>query len=324
MAKQQVETVAEVEEIKSSFTLPRKKIMVKPITKEGKWLGKEHSGNFMYENTKMIITVPINALSGDLVDPLTDEERKFFENKKVSGLDFEVGDLSVYRKSNPSTGAYNYWHTFEYRLIKNQGVVADETVLDILDLSKPMDYIKYKVLLSNVGLGGIIAPSWDARFDQGTYRIAVVDAGYEEATKSNRLDQMSEAFAFAHKISKSHGSMFDFLNVYWLENRVAIKPSMDSTVDWLKAEITKIIDRDIESFLATIKSDYEQKLIIHNGMMCGAIRRSGTTFMLSDGVPIGNSVTDAILYFKDERNNEEKLRLLAQIDSNKREKTIKE
>lgn len=300
----------------SEFKLPNKKVLIRPIIKKGKWLSEEHSGNFMYDNTKMIVTVPLNVQTGELIDPLTQEEREFFENKKVSGLDFEIGDLSTYKKSNPAKGEYNFWHTFEYRIIKNQSIVNNDTVLDQLDLSKPMDYIKYKVLLANAGTGGTIAPSWDARNDQGTYRVAVVDSEYEEETAASKLDQLTEAYGFAKKISRSHEKMFEFLSVYWLENRNASKPSADSTVEWLKAEINKIIDSNVEGFLAVINSNYEEKLMIHNGMKCGAIRRSGQNFLLADGTPIGNTIAEAITYFKDERHNEEKLRLVAQIEAN--------
>jgi len=131
----------------SEFVLPNRRVFVKPIIKKGKWLSEEHSGNFMYDNTKMTITVPISSQTGELIDPLTPEERAYFEDKKASGLAFEPGDLSTFKKSNPSQGTYNYWHTYDYRLRKDQSIVDQQTVLDILDLSKPMDYIKYKVLV---------------------------------------------------------------------------------------------------------------------------------------------------------------------------------
>jgi len=292
------------------MTLPRKKVLVKPIIKKGKWLSEEHSGNFMYENTKMILTVPISATTGELVDPLTPEEKQFFEDKKLSGLDFEPGDLSIYKKKD------NYWHTFEYRIIKNQSIVDNNTVLDILDLNKPLDYIKYKVLLANSGNAGIVAPTWDDRFNQGTYKLAVVDSEYEEESKASKLDRLNEAFKYVAKLTKSQTKMYEFLSVYWLENKNAIRPTVENTVEWLKAEINKIIEKDVDSFLETITSDYEEKLIIHNGMKCGAIRRNGATFMLTDGTPVGSSISEAILYFKDEKHNEEKLRLLAQIEVN--------
>lgn len=300
----------------SEFTLPKKIVYIKPIIKKGNWLNEGHSGNFMYDNAKLIVTVPVSADTGELVDPLTKEEREFFESKELSGLDFNKGDLSVYKKTNQRTGDYNYWHIFEYRIIKNQGIVTDKTELDRLDLSKPMDYLKFKLLMANSGFGGIVAPSWDARFDQGTYRIALVDSDYEEETSASKLDKKAEAYAFAKKISKSHTKMFEFLSVYWLENKNAKRPSIDSSVDWLKAEINKLIEDNLDEMLNVMNSNYEEKLIIHNGMKCGALRRVGTTFMFADGTPIGNSIMEAILYLRDERHNEEKLRLIAQIEAN--------
>lgn len=301
----------------SEFTLPNKKVFIKPIIKKGKWLSESHSGSFMYDNTRMTITVPIDGRTGELKDPLTKEEREYFESKKSSGLDFQEGELSPYKKADPRNNKYGYWHTFEYKLLKSMTMVDDKTILDMLDLSKPIDYIKYKVLLANSGNGGIVAPSWEERFDQGTYRIAVVDAMYEEETKANKLDKQTEAHKFVAKIVKSHDKMFEFLSVYWLENRNAIKPSVDSTIDWLKAEIMKVLEKDVDTFLSIVNSNYEEKLLIHNGMVCGAIKRYGQAFQLPDGTPLGNSISEAISYFKDEKHNEEKLKLIAQIDANK-------
>lgn len=61
----------------SDFKLPNRKVLIKPIVREGKWLGKSHSGNFMYDNTRMFVTVPRSGETGRLIDPLTPAEREF-------------------------------------------------------------------------------------------------------------------------------------------------------------------------------------------------------------------------------------------------------
>ena len=82
------------------FKLKTKKIIIKPIVRQGDWLPEGHSGEFMYDDTAMTLTVPISSATGRLMDPLTDEERKFFEDKSQSGLSFEEGDLNINKKGN--------------------------------------------------------------------------------------------------------------------------------------------------------------------------------------------------------------------------------
>jgi hypothetical protein len=295
--------------------LPKRKVLIKPIIREGKWLGKGHSGNFMYDNTKLYFTVPMSSSTGQLIDPLTKEEREFFENRAKSGMDFTPGDLSVYKKPNPREGFVPYWYGYQYMVLKNQGVVNEDTVLATLDLSKPEDYIAFKVLMVNSGNAGTVAPEWGKRFDQGTYRIVLVEEGYKVEELVSRSSKLGKAYRFFDTINKSQLKMYEFLSIYWLENRKASRPSEDSKIEWLTAEIQKLIDNDLETFLKMIETDYEEKLLIHNGMKCGAITRTGSTFVNIDGNPVGNSITEAILYYKDERHQEEKLKLLALIDN---------
>jgi hypothetical protein len=296
------------------FYLPNKKIHIKPIIKKGKWLSEEHSGNFMYDNTTAIITIPISAQTGQLVDPLTREEREFFENKSISGMDFEPGDLNIYKKTNEKIGVYNYWALFEYRIHKNQGVLDDASILDTLNLSNPVDYLKYKVLLTNSLPGGTVSPSWEKRFDQGTYRLSMMDADVENDISANRADKLGKAWGYYSTIQNSRVKMHELISVYWLENRKAIKPEDDANIEWLKKEISKIINENLDGFINLIESNYEEKLLIHTALKCGALRLSGKTFMTADGTPLGDSLREAILYYRDERHNEAKLKLIAQIE----------
>jgi len=315
MAKQkEEETGTPIMKESIGFYLPNKKIHIKPIIKKGKWLSEEHSGNFMYDNTNVTITVPISATTGQLVDPLTKEEREFFEDKKISGLAFNEGDLNVFKKTNHLTGEVNFWTMFEYRIHKNQGVLDDASILDTLDLSKPMDYIKYKVLLANGAAGGTISPSWDKRFDQGTYRLSLMDASVEDDISANRADKLGKAYGFYNTISNSRIKMHEVISVYWLENRKAIKPEDNANIEWLKKEIVKIITENLDGFLNLIESNYEEKLLIHEGLKYGALRLNGKSFQTADGEPIGDSLREAILYYRDERHNEKKLKLIAQIE----------
>lgn len=313
--KTTTEELGDSDSVLKEFRLPNKKIYIKPIIKKGRWLDPTHSGNFMYDNTKLTLSVPLHISTGQLVDPLTAEEREFFEDKRLSGLDFKEGDLSVYKKENKITGDLNYWLNFEYRIHKNQGVVQDDTVLAELNLSDPMDYIKYKVCLTNSLPGGMVAPSWNKRFDQGTYRIVLVDADVEDDLSANEADKLSEAWAFYGTIQNSQTKLLEVLMVYWLENRKATRPPADAKIEWLKKEVSKVIKENVDGFLNLIKSNYEEKLLINTAVKYGAIQINGKFFQTADGVPLGESLRDVILFYRDERHSEQKMKLIAQIEA---------
>ena len=96
----------------------------------------------MAENAVKYFTVP-QLESGKLVNILTDDEKEFLED--IMGLEFNA--LSIYKKEN------NYWSNKQVRLLKQD---------NILDLSDPEQYIKYKILLANKDE---IAPSLQALQD---------------------------------------------------------------------------------------------------------------------------------------------------------------
>jgi len=137
---------------KSTFTLPEKKVLVVPVRRKGRWLPDNHEASFLFKHSYFQVVVPKDGRNGELKDPLTKEERDYFESK-ASGLALEKGDLSTLKREN------NYWSNFRVKLDKN--------VLQ-LDLSNAMDYLRYKVLAVNTE---IIAPSAEDKYAKGTYRF---------------------------------------------------------------------------------------------------------------------------------------------------------
>lgn len=292
------------------FSLPTGKVHVKPIVRSGRWLPEGHSGAFMYDHTVMGIQVPIDRNTGRLMNPLTPEETEFFEND--AGLDLEKGALNPFRKRD------NFWTDFRVSIRKNDDIVTDQTVLMTLDLSQPMDYLQYKVLLCNSKpQGGLVAPSWEERNSSGTYRVALAHEGQQNAEKVRRADKMEKAYKYLSKISASEEEMFDFLTIYYLEGGKAKRPSEDSTKSFYKSEIQDIIDTDIDGLVRIIDDakNYEYKLLVHRGLKIGAlVMRQGNNIETVDGMPVGVGLQQAIQWFKDDRHQDEYLRLKNQID----------
>lgn len=313
MAKKMVEEGIEVGKSESSvvkFRLPNTKVHVKPILRKGVWLPEGHSGHFMYDNTSIVIQVPLDRHTGRLKNPLTKEEQTFFETE--SGLDLNTGDLNPYKKDN------NFWADFRVRVRKNDSIVDDKSILMTFDLSDPMQYLQYKVLLLNTAPdGGIVAPSWDERENSGTYKIALVHEGRQHADKVKKADKMKIAYKHLTKIDSSEEEMFDFLTIYYLENAKSKRPSPDSGKTFYYSEIQDLIDNDLEGVvdIITDAENYEFKLLVHRGLKIGALKMvAGNKLETVDGVPVGNSLYQAVQWFKDDRHQDEYLRLKNQIE----------
>lgn len=299
-----------VEEVKIPFSLPNTKVHVKPILRSGKWLPDGHSGSFMYDHTSIGLQVPIDRDTGRLKNPLTPEEREFFENN--SDLDLEGGDLNPYRKKD------NFWHDFKVIIRKTDDIVTDKTILITLNLSDPIQYLQYKVLMINSQPdGGLVAPSWDKRLSSGTYRIALQHEGQQHTDKIRKADSMKKAYKHLAKIDSSAETMYDFLTIYYLENAKSKRPSEDSHKDFYYSEIQDLIDNDLAGVVEIIEDtvNYELKLLVHRGLKTGALKMvAGNHLETIDGVPVGKSLYQAIQWLKDDKHQDEYLRLKNQID----------
>ena len=293
-----------------AFSLPNIKVHVKPILRSGKWLPDGHSGSFMYDHTALGLQVPIDRQTGRLKNPLTPEEMTFFEHD--AGLDLEKGDLNPYKKKD------NFWEDFKISIRKSDDIVTDKTVLMTLDLSDPLQYLQYKVLMTNSAAnGGMVAPSWQDRLESGTYRVALVHEGQQNVEKVKRGDMMKKAYKYVSKIDSSSEDMFDFLTIYFLEASKSKRPSDDWDKDTLFSEIQDLIDNDLNGVIKIIDDakNYDYKLLVHRGLKVGAlVMRNGNKIETVDGIPVGTGLTQAIQWFKDDRHQDEYLTLKNQID----------
>jgi len=304
------EEAVKVEEVKVPFSLPNTKVHVKPILRSGKWLPDGHSGSFMYDHTSIGIQVPMDRYTGRLKNPLTPEERTFFEND--ADLDLKGGDL------NPHRTKKNFWHNFRVIVRKSDDIVTDTTVLMTLDLSDPIMYLQYKVLLANSQPdGGIVAPSWDKRLKSGTYRIALQHEGQQHTEKIKKADSMKKAYKYLSKIDSSSEAMYDFLTVYYLENAKSKRPSENSDKDFYYSEIQDLIDTDLAGLCEIIDDvdNYDFKLLVHRGLKTGSLKMiAGGHIETIDGIPVGKSLYQCIQWLKDDKHQEEYLRLKNQIE----------
>lgn len=277
---------------KTPFTLPNKKVKVQPIKRKGGWLNElhpDHEANFLVANAKIKYAAPTIG-GGRVANPLTLEEREYLE--KV--LD---EDLNPLKKEN------NFW-------------VSRFAVLDrgmrVLDLSNPLDYIDYKILLMQKDR---VAPSGDDKYKKGTYRYYIDDLEYEDKAKFKGVQAKKEAYKFFGKLEQKGKSAYvDFLNVYY-QNQVGKKADMTMSEEKLVATIDDIIENETDRFITVaIDPEYENRLFIVKALKIRAILVEGGKYHLPTGELIANSIEDLILWLKDGNNNDEYLQIQARIE----------
>jgi hypothetical protein len=279
--------------------LKNKKVLVMPVRRKGSWLPPGHENEFLFGKSTYKVIVPKNQRNGELVDPLTKEERTFFESPEA-GLALEKGDLSIHKKKD------NFWLNFK--------VTLDKNILE-LDLSKSMDYIRWKVLLTNKD---IIAPSEKEKFAKGTYKYCISEENAIKEAEAAKVSTKKDAYMLLGKIMDSPTKMRNFLNVYFYNKpgRKSIAP--DASKEFLQVETEKVLDNDVKGFIEVLQDkDYDTKILIYNALQARAIERDGLTFKTTEGLVIGNNLKEAASFFKDSINNEEVLRIKARIENNK-------
>lgn len=220
--------------------LQNKKVYLKPVVRGGKMINSpEHVAYFQYEGAANWFQLPKTEL-GVLVNPfINEEEKEFFEK----ALDV---DLNVNKKKD------NFWHTFFVKVIKDYNLMHEGY---IFDLSDPLDNLRYRV----TKLQPMTAPSWDTRNSKGEYRFALVDEGYAEEAEQSSTNKTIEAYTYLGSIQNSVPRMKEFLGVYYMEKKEMKFVPEDADKDWLKKEVKRIIDNEIDLALKII-NDKDSKI----------------------------------------------------------------
>jgi len=274
------------------------KILVTPIRRKGGWLPPGHEAEFLFKHSAWTLTLPKDKLTGQYKDPFTAEEKVFFEGQ--AGLALKADDLSIYKKED------NFWDTYKIKVDKN---------LKVLDLSKAMDYMTYKVLLQNTEF---VAPSAAEKFAKGSYKFALVEEGYENVEKVKAASSKKEAYKFFGKIDDSASKMSNFLNVYYTQRPGGKQVPPTAKREFLIVEIEKLIEQDLTGFLDLARDDkYDAKVLIYNALKTGALERDGMTFKTPEGTIIGDNMGLVLNFLADPKNTEEVMQIKGRIENAK-------
>lgn len=280
-----------VKKLTLNDVLKNKKIKVTPIRRDTGYLPEGHDGDFLFTGCEIGIDLRRDPSTNRLISILTAEEQELFEKT----FNYEPGHLSFYKKNS------EFWtKTMRVKLSKD-GIT--------LDLSDPMDYLKYKILQ----VAKQVAPSWEDRYKSGEYKFALVDEDEEVKSTVSRSELNSKAYRLFGKIEDSVEDMQNVLRVYG-------KKSSSVKKDFLQAEIQKLIDKDIKEFIKIIEDpSFKTKVLIDKALQVRAIdRTSKGGYALPGGDELGRNLAETVEFLESPRYQDILLKIKAQIDNSKR------
>lgn len=289
--------------------LEDKILILRPSPRGGGMIkNKTHIGYFRYNGTNENFMLPRDDRSGGLVEIFeSSEERKFFAEE----LGREEHKLNVRAKDN-------FFYSYQVKVLKDESFMQGGMIFDLSDVT---DMLKYKVLMKS----DRVAPTYDKRFDKGTYVYYFIEKDYKDKTDLKRININASVWKEYNKMENSIDKMHEFLYLYWLKNKGALKPNANPTMDYCKVQINRIIEEDKRGFLDVFTSvNIKDELLIYKSIENGLVEYDGKIFLNFEGIQIGKTIDDVVYFYNDGRNSAEKLKLKASLKEKiSNEKTIK-
>ena len=239
--------------------------------------------------------------NGLLMNPLTNEEKAFFE----SYLGMPEDALSIYKNENC------YWSTNTPDCVNSVILTKRDTIL-VLD--NPADYFKWKILLLNKDS---ICPSLQELEDNplATYRYVLINEAQEAKSIGSKANLKYECFVNYGKY-KDNNSVLRCI----IELMDGKKIAPDTKIEHLQSIVTKYIDSDTKRFLEVIKDEYlEYKALIKECVNKGLIaNRNNFYYLRENNMALANEyeeprLTIAAKYLADPANQDLRDSLIAQI-----------
>lgn len=261
------------------------KVTIKPARKNS-FLPEGHDGSFRFSKTAEHLTIQIDRHTGVLKTGLSESDEKRLEAK----MRLSPGTLSKYNKE--------YWTTFK--------VVVPQAGAVLKPAENSTDEIAYKVLLAHTEVANSISEfkSGDAPFAR------YIMHSEEEETETTNKEINLKLDAYKKLGEMSEEQMVAFLKVY------GKNPGTGSSLDFIKAQIGKIVDSEPKVFLTTISDPfYKTRVFIKNCIGKGVIKESGGKYFRPGGEVIGYSMEQTIDFLNNRDNGEIVVILKGQLEA---------
>lgn len=226
---------------------------------------KNHVAFWRYEGTSLTYELPQLIGIKEVVFPMGDDQQAFFEVYMSKNLN--VDDINSYWFK-----AEGKVRVYKDQVLFNQGIE--------FDLSKPTDYLKYKVLqaCSTNYINRNICPIGEEPLPQKDV-LRLVDDGIDQKKAVDEVERFKTVYMFLGGISTNEEKLREFMNI--MANERA--DSREIPENWVSAKLLKeamsLIDnaqyRDLAYQLISDKENYVIRVLLYNAMKAGAIDKLG-------------------------------------------------
>jgi uncharacterized protein (UPF0335 family) len=249
------------------------KITVKKFRKTS-WLTPGHDGEIVYSKAIHRLVPQVELSTGRYITGLTKED----EERLEKALFLKPGDLSSYNKV--------FWSKFAVEIPKEGKV---------LDISNPMQELEYKMLCDH----DRVAISEDQKENSPSADYVMSSINQVARVEASKFEVKEEAFDLYRKL-KGHAHKIAVLKV--LGKRV----SSDTTEDFVKSQLGKIIEETPEKFIEVVKDpNLDTKVLIMDGVANRILKQEGGKYtLIGDAEPLGYSLNDTIDFLKDPSNQQ--------------------
>ena len=254
----------------------------------------------MSENAKKVYTVPL-LKSGAFCDVLTRDEKDYLEY----ALGLEANALSVYRKED------NFWDTSNDQGISKVTLYKHD---NYLDLSNPVDYIKYKILLANKDR---IAPSAQALQDtpKATYEFVLLSDTEENSMAKSNINTKMQCYKEFGKVEDNPDILK--LIIETIDGRLL---AAGTKLEIMQTKINDLIQQNSKLFLKVITDKLlPTKVLINKAIAAGIISRRGNyLYLKKDNTPLCNNNQEptfnvAAAFLNEPKHQELKFSIEAQL-----------
>lgn len=283
-----METTAE--KVTTPSFLSAKIVKVEVVKRDSEYFPKGHDAEGQFSGARFGVDLPLDMKKGgQLFNPFSsEEERRFFEKE----LSMDEGTLSIHKPKGSS-----FW------VGPNRFCVYVDKTGIILDLSNPMDMLKYKVLKAN---SNKVAPTWKDRLKPGM-KYVLIEEGEQIEEQLNASTLRRKADKFLGSIASSRKKMRDLLRLYNSKFGIGRTVPEGRQVDFYEAEIDKLITepKSLVNLISIIDDPYyEMKLFIEDALAVGAIVKPSKNTYSITGTDEEFTQVDLIEYLNPKGKNQ--------------------
>jgi hypothetical protein len=180
-----------------------------------------------------------------------------------------------------------------------------------LDLSNPIEYIQYKILLS---YDDFISPSITETSNKKTYRYELVSTGDDDAVSKKFTDYKRKAYKILDNIENNRDKLA--MAIRLSSNK---KVSTESDHEWLIGQVSAEIEKNAKRFCEIMSDEnIETKYFLKQAIDAKAVVEAKGIYKTIDGIELcydGAIATldNAIAFINDIKNQDIKLLIKSKI-----------